>query len=56
MREFFNIEERTTLARLSECAQFLRDKQGGGAGNMFVGRTPQQIQDKVKGLLRQKQK
>ena len=48
------MEERTTPAKLSECAQFLREKQGG-AGEMFARRTAQQIQDKVKSLLRQKQ-
>ena len=55
VREYFSVVERTTPAKLSECTQFLREKQGG-ADNMFVGRTSQQIQDKIKTMLRQKHK
>ncbi len=34
--KFFNIKERSQLAKLSECAEFLKEHYGSGC---FVGRT-----------------
>ncbi len=53
VKSYFKTDERSTSAKCSECAAFLSEKQ---SADLFVGRTVQNIQDKVKNLMKRKQK
>jgi len=53
VKSYFNIEERTTTVKSTECAKFLKEHQ---KGELFKGRSVQNIQDKVKNFLKQKKR
>ncbi len=51
VRDFFELDKRVKGATSADCVTFLLAHQ---SEDLFVGRTVQHIQDKVKTLLRQK--
>ena len=50
VNQYFDTAHRKSLPSIPECKKFLQKY----AGDLFVDRGPQSIQDKVKSILRQK--
>ena len=50
LKSHFKIGEGSKVAKISECAEFLSKHQGQ---DLFIGRTAQNIQDKIKNIIKQ---